>query len=158
MGRSSYFEQGKWDKSKLLRIKTVIKGMIQDVSVKLEVVLPSGKFVCVDGNSESIDDICIREEWVGGVIGYIKTYELTPDYDTNLLYFLELSMSQYIPYYGVINDCKYGVVEYYNTYDELIDAIMRIKDGKKPYSYTVAFAEGVGLPVEDAVDCYSDTE
>lgn len=158
MPGNRYYEKEKWSDSQISQIRTLIKGMIEDVEVKMSVVLPSGKFVMESGHSDSMSDEYIKEEWSGGVLVFDKIYKLTPVYDPDLVYYFELSMSAYVPYYGTINDCKRDVLCYYETFEELVDALERINKGKPPYKYNIKLAEHTDLPVEEAFDYYPNAE
>ncbi len=88
-----------------------------------------------------LGDIEIKEEWVGDKIVFEDIFVLKPTNEGDE-YILSLRFTSEVPYWAIISHNrgdKWIFDEYYNTFEEVVEAIDKIKAGELPYTIVARF-------------------
>ena len=144
----SWFEGEKWTEEKIENITRSLYGLIVDSYSRVEVLFPDGGF---DDEWINVRDIEIKQEWVGGILSINRHYLVCPINEKEPHYNLEIITSGHDPRWATIYDFKHAIAANYE-YDELLEAVKRIKAGLVPYEYNVVLAKDEGLPIEYSFD------
>ena len=137
MKNRPFFYKEKWSKSKISSLYEMVSSMLVESKQHFYIWQTDGHCVCHATNDDfrSLTDKKILSKWVGGQF-IVNDILVLKSKRENECYYLEIENSKRVPHWSTITHFMDGseqFCEFYDTYEDTINAIEKIKKGKQPY-------------------------